>query len=316
MSVQWVPDHFRLRYTLSDKTLFSAELPVERARFRLRDLLLALGSLQIPPAWENRSSSRSRGFLVRSMPVAGPQAVLSRQGGYLRYVYMQYPRFYIDLHGSFEDYRKSFASKTRSTLQRKANKFDKHCGGRAVWRVYKTPEQLNEFFELARQVSQKTYQERLLDAGLPSSDHFRAEAQEQARRGEVRAYLLFDGEQPVSYLYCPAHEGVLLYSYLGYDPAYQKLSVGTVLQWHALRDIFDEGLFDYFDFTEGFSEHKRLFSNGSIGCADVLYMPRSLRNSLLIGSHYSFSNLASWVGGRLEQYGLKSRVRRVIRFGR
>ncbi len=39
-----------------------------------------------------------------------------------------------------------------------------------------------------------------------------------ASTDSVRAYLLFLGGKPVSYLYLPAQGGRLLYSFLGYRP--------------------------------------------------------------------------------------------------
>ena len=44
-------------------------------------------------------------------------------------------------------------------------------------------------------------------------------------------------------------EGIVDYAYLGYDPDYLHLSVGTVLQWLALDSLFAERRFRFFDFT-------------------------------------------------------------------
>jgi hypothetical protein len=78
-----------------------------------------------------------------------------------------------------------------------------------------------------------------------------------AAGGQVRAYLLFDGERP--YLYCPVQGDVVIYRYLGYDPDYARMSVGTVLQWLALEELFREARFRMFDFTEG--------ESGTSGCS-------------------------------------------------
>ncbi len=44
----------------------------------------------------------------------------------------------------------------------------------------------------------------------------------------VRAYLLFNDNEPVAYMYCPIQNDVLLYQYLGYDPEYMQWSVETI----------------------------------------------------------------------------------------
>src|SRR5512139_3024605 len=100
-----------------------------------------------------------------------------------------------------------------------------------------------------------------------------------AEAGQVRAYLLFDNDRPVAYLYCPASKGVLLYQYLGYDPEYSSWSVGTILQWLALEQLFGERTYELFDFTEGQSDQKRQFSTHSVRCANVYFLRRTLVNS-------------------------------------
>jgi hypothetical protein len=65
-------------------------------------------------------------------------------------------------------------------------------------------------------LSALTYQERLLDAGLPADAL--GEMQDLARRDAARAWLLFIDGRPASYLYAPAEGAALRYAYLGYHP--------------------------------------------------------------------------------------------------
>jgi CelD/BcsL family acetyltransferase involved in cellulose biosynthesis len=173
-----------------------------------------------------------------------------------------------------------------------------------------------EFYRLARAVSAKTYQEKLLNAGLPESIEFQLLMNRLASEDNVRAFILFDGEQPVSYLYCPVHDGVLIYQFLGYDPEYLKLSVGTVLQWLALESLFAEDKFRLFDFTEGESDHKRLFATHSVRCANVFFLRSTLSNAMLLRCHLAMDQFSAWIGKKLDQYGLKAKVKKLIRFAR
>ena len=118
-----------------------------------------------------------------------------------------------------------------------------------------------------------------------------------------------------AYLYCPALDGALVYAYLGYDPEYMKLSVGTVLQWLALEQIFAEGRFTCFDFTEGQSDHKRLFATHEMRCANVMFLKRSLWLSLLVRVHAWTDRLSSAAGALAARWGVKSRLKRMLRFG-
>ena len=253
--------------------------------------------------------------MIRALPVGAELPTLAVVDGFIRYVTLQYKHCYIDLSIGMEAYRNKFSAKTRSTITRKVRKFQEHCGGQLKWRGYRTPEAMREFHRLAREVSLKTYQERLLDAGIPEDPSFIEEMVSLAERDEVRAYILYDGERPVSYLYCPAQDEALIYAFLGYDPDYLKLSVGTVLQWLALEELFAERRFAFFDFTEGQSDHKRLFATNERQCANVYFLERSLPRMLLLRMHALSDHLASWLGRLAERWGVRARLRRILRFG-
>ena len=296
------------KYQLSDWTLFSIALPLQ---CRSATLLGAPVPASQPPDTERQPESE--GFMIRALPIEERLPPLTRTGNYLRYVPLQYEHCYIDLGLGFKRYQEKFSSKTRATIKRKIRKYAKHCGGEIPWKIYREPEQMREFFQLAREVSALSYQERLLDAGLPGSEDYICEAEARAANGTVRAYILFDGDQPVSYLYCPIENDVLIYAYLGYDPNYMKHSVGTVLQWLALDSLFAEGGFKTFDFTEGQSDHKRLFSTHQMLRAHVFLIRPSLRNTAVIRSHHLMNRFSHWLGNTLEKYGLKARIKRLIR---
>lgn len=305
----WEVKPVTLKFQLSDKTLFSAELPLST---RSEDPLVTVPcSNLIPP--EEDPLPGSHGFLIRNLPIESTHAVLTSVGTYLRYIPLQYQHCFIDLSTSFEQYERKFSSKTKSTLRRKVRKFAENSGGRIVWKTYRSPDQLEEFFHHARSVSRLTYQERLLNVGLPDSDGFRENARRLALKDQLRAYLLFDREKPVSYLYCPEKDGVLKYAYLGYDPEYQYLSVGTVLQWLAVEQMFDEKRFRFFDFTEGNSNHKILFSSEQRLCANVYFIGRNWRDRALVYSQYGTNMLSAWLGKALDRYGMKARVKRLLR---
>ena len=299
-----------IKIRLGDKTLLAPKLWLQVREVSLDDEAPAVAEPEAPP---EAPQIDSQGFLIRSLGVVGRQPVLRRQQGYLCYVPSQYPRYYIDMRQSFDDYKNKFSSKTRSTLNRKVRKYAEYCGGRISWRIYITPQEMPEFYELARAVSKITYQEKLLDAGLPNSVEFFDEMVRLAREGRVRGFILFHQERPVSYLYCPIDNGVLIYAFLGYDPEYMNHSVGTVLQWLALEHLFQERSFRFFDFTEGQSEHKKLFATHSVQCANVFFLRTSLRNSLLLYSQKAFDDFSKSLGDMLHQLGIKTMVKKLIR---
>ncbi|MCP5140814.1 MAG: GNAT family N-acetyltransferase [Gammaproteobacteria bacterium] len=306
----WDTQTLPFRFRFSDWTF----LTITR-RLQCRSIGLLAQSLLdaalTPPT--DALTAGSDGFLIRAMPLNEDLPTISRIGTFLRYIPLQYWHSHIDLSTSFEAYQQKFSSKTRATLNRKVRKFAQHSGGEIRWHRYTTREEMDEFFRHARAVSALTYQERLLDAGIPGTDAFIESAKSLAAEGRVRAYALFDGERPISYLYCPIHDGVLIYAYLGYDPDYAQLSVGTVLQWLALESLFAEGHFRAFDFTEGQSEHKRLFATHQQMRGNVFFLRRTLANRILIATHHRMDRASSWVGDQLDKLGLKTRIKRFIR---
>ena len=306
----WERRDVPFKFQLSDMTLFSVRIPLQMRSERLADDTPPARALQVP---DDVLLAGSQGYGVRGLPMAGEPPVLSKTDGFLCYVPQRYHHCYIDLSQTFEQYQKKFSSKTRSTINRKIKKFADHCGGQVKWKLYREPGDMQDYFALARSVSKLTYQERLLDAGLPESDQFQREAEQLAADGRIRAWILFDGERPVSYLYCPVTDGVLSYSYVGYDPAYMDKSVGLVLQWLAVEQLFSEGIFRYFDFTEGQSDHKRLFSTHQRQCANVFFIRDSLRSRVIVSAHRLVDGLSVWAGEMLERHGLKAKLKRLLR---
>lgn len=231
----------------------------------------------------------------------------------VRYVPHQYRRYSLDLQGKFDDYLRTFSSKSRFTLRKKLRKFAERFGGTIAWRVYRTPEEIPEFHSLARQVSQRTYQEQLLDAGLPATEEFRTQLREAAARDGVRGFLLFDGDKPIAYMCCLIKGGVVRYDYVGHDHEYHDWSPGIVLLYSALEELHREGTHKMFDFTEGEGQLKEVFSRSSTECADIYYFRWSVRSLLLVAVHSAFELGSSASGRMLRVLGIKPFAKRIMR---
>jgi hypothetical protein len=131
--------------------------------------------------------------------------------------------------------------------------------------------------------------------------------------GTVRGYLLFLEGKPVSYLYCPIENRKFIYSHLGYLPEMAQHSVGTVLQMLVLEDIFNNEDADYFDFTEGQSPHKSLFSTHSTRCANFMFLKNSFNHKFWINLHIIFNTVFDGLIGLLDKMGIKAKIKKMIR---
>jgi len=306
----WTAKQGDLRFLLGEIPLFAVKFPLLIQETHFTKLLNApdrkISIEALPPATE--------GFLIRSQPVQQTLPRLSLFPDAIRYIPSQYERFYIELEGSFAEYLNKFSSKSRWTLLRKIRKFAAFSRGQVDWRVYRTVKEIEEYYPLARQVSAATYQERLLNAGLPEHGEFRTETFALARLDRVRGYLLFHDRKPIAYLFCAVEDpGILLYRYLGYDPEYQDWSPGTVLQYFVLERLFAEREIRLFDFTEGEGAQKRFLSTGSIHCADIYYFRRRLRTLMVVALHVSLEAFSKIVGDALNCLRLKRRIKTFLR---
>lgn len=226
------------------------------------------------------------------------------------WVRSSYPRHYASLDQGFEDYLAGFSAKSRSALKRKRRRLEEGCGGRLDVRMYKRADEAEAFYGHARAISALTYQERLLDAGLPVG--IDRKMRELAARDAVRAWLLLVDGRPVSYLYAPARGDCLLYAHLGYDPAFAELSPGTVLQLAAMQMLMEERRFRCFDFTEGDGQHKRLFATGAIPTVDLLLLRPTVANRAAVEALDAFDGGVALAKRAVERLGLGS-VARTLR---
>lgn len=306
---RWQETTYSLAYRIGEITLLSRAFPALTLKNHFLELTTNADEPR-PPKELLQGSVKAA--IVLSHPVEARLKRVHSSGRLLRYVPSHYIHYYTSLTGTFEDYLSKFSPKTRNTLKRKVRRFLEQGEGSGI-REYKRPEDMNEFLSLARLISASTYQEKLFDAGIPAGPAFVAELEERASRNAVRAYLLFLRSQPVAYLCCPADGPVLLYSYLGYKSEVANLSPGTVLQYLAFDLLFQEQQFTVFDFTQGQGDHKRFFGTHEILCADLLYFRNALSSQVWVRAHAAIDDLSALTGRALERFGLKARIKRLIR---
>ena len=305
----WEEVPFELAYRLGEITLFTRAFRALNLRSHFFDL--PADPMQPAPPFR-RLGTECDVIVTRSHPISERLPPLTVVAGALRYVPDQFTRFHTSLDGTFADYVEKFSAKTRSTLRRKVKKF-LDSGEGSTMRSFAQPDEIAEFHRLARVVSVRTYQEKLLDAGIPENPGFVRELEALASRNAVRAYVLMLRGEAIAYLCCPVVQDVLLYKYLGYDPEHAALSPGTVLQYLVFEELFRDGTFRAFDFTEGQGEHKKFFGTHSTLCANICYFPPTLASRFWIGLHLGLDRFSSAVGQMLSRVGLKKILKRLIR---
>jgi CelD/BcsL family acetyltransferase involved in cellulose biosynthesis len=296
-----------LKFEIGARTLFTVRRALQRVPLSLADA--RSGALPALPALPRAAD----GYSITSLPEALVSEAIARSGGMLPFVRQRYTRYYLDFAPGFEAWFAGLSSSTRQGLRRKAKKIAAESGGELDVRSFRAPAELELFHQVARRISLRTYQERLLGSGLPDTPEFLAEMLALAAMDQVRAWLLYIGAEPVAYLYCPAVGDTLLYAYLGHDPAFNDWSPGAVLQLRAMQEIFDERRFAWFDFTEGEGQHKRQLASGGVACVDLLLLRPTSANRFAVAALGGFNRAVAGAKRAVHNAGLAGLAKRLRR---
>lgn len=301
-------DPVTIDFTLGSRRLLAVPRRLAVWSFSLEDVLAASAGAPLPeppPAGDD-------GLRLLSVPIMALPAITARFPELIAGARQDYRRHYIDMSLGHDGYMARFSGKTRSTLRRKAKKLAEETGGYTVTR-HTTPAEVEAFLAEALPLSARTYQARLLDAGLPDSPEARRAMLEAAEAGRIRCFLLHASGKAMAYLSLPVVGETLIYAHLGYDPASARLSPGTVLQMDALEQLFSEQCFRWFDFTEGEGAHKALFGTHDAACASVMLLRPSLTNRALLGARAGFDALVSESKALAQRSGALGSIRSLLR---
>lgn len=252
------------------------------------------------------------GVRVLSAPTERLDELAARLPGFVAGGRQDYRRHYIDMGQSFADYLAQFSGKTRSTLRRKARKLAEETGGYTIT-DHRSPAEIERFLTAALPLSARTYQARLLDAGLPDTAVARRAMLEAAEDDRMRAFLLHAGGQAIAYLALPVVGETLVYAHLGYDPDHARLSPGTVLQMDALELLFAEERYRWFDFTEGEGAHKAMFGTHNAACTSLMLLRPTLANRALLMSRGAFDAGVAQAKALAVKSGALGRIRAGLR---
>jgi CelD/BcsL family acetyltransferase involved in cellulose biosynthesis len=163
---------------------------------------------------------------------------------------------YISLPHTANSLLKNFGSKLRHNLRREFRKAEKNF--KTNWLNYSDKQSwdigMPIFFELhqKRWTSKRfpgTYaEEKLRNFHLDIAKSF-------SQKGWLGLYVLEFSGKPVSVLYGFKYQSKFYFYLSGFDPAYYRYSVGTLLQAYVMMQCIKEGLSE-FDFLRGAEEYK------------------------------------------------------------
>jgi hypothetical protein len=234
--------------------------------------------------------------------------------GYIHHIYSVYRHYFVDTSGDFSEYMTRFKGKTLNSLKRKIKKIEKSNKEKPYFLEFKNTSGVEEFLKIAKNISEKSYQEKLLGRNLPTDEDFKNKLLIMADKNEFRGYILYAEDTPIAYNLCPIYgQGIMLYDFTGYDPEYSRYSAGTVLQYKIIEDCFHDPLIATYDLCTGEGQHKEFFATGYKTCCDVFYFPATAFYISTVYLKYMIEYVARGIISSLDKLGIKARIKKFIR---
>ena len=165
---EFEPVTVSLAFRLGEVTLFDRKLVGLADRRHFLQQLASAGPPEVP-----QCAADCGFFFFPTYPVESAPVVVSRRGDWIVYTPYTFRNYFVDLRqGSFDDYLAKFSGKTRATLRKKLKRAAEPGGGAIRFSIHRSPSEIERFMDVALPLSERTYQARLLHAGLPVSREF------------------------------------------------------------------------------------------------------------------------------------------------
>jgi Acetyltransferase (GNAT) domain len=183
------------------------------------------------------------------------------------------PHHLMRLAGTIEEVFRGFSGSHRQSIKSHGRKIEKKLGERLKVRCFRDPGELETAISLIEEVAKKTYH-RGLGVGFDDSARSRQIFQFYAENGQLRMYVVLDGDKPIAFWVGVVYGGWFHSDHTGFDSEYRDCSPGTYLQVKMIEDFCREGLHGI-DFGLGDAEYKRRFGNETFEESPVsLFAPR------------------------------------------
>lgn len=179
--------------------------------------------------------------------------------------------------GDYETYLASLGKVSRKELRRNARALLGDAAMACEVRVYRTPAEAEIFLQHGMLVSEKTYQRRDLGLGLFAGGNAERAIRFAASVDALRGCILYINGAPVAFEYGFIWAGVCAMRQAGYDPAWARSQVGSVLFSEFIRGCeSEERPIHTFDLMPGLNLFKLRTTNEKIRIQHFRLFPRSV----------------------------------------
>jgi len=184
------------------------------------------------------------------------------------------PHWQTHLPDSIEAFYKGKLASRKRYLKRYSAALENACSGPVEMVRYSSQDKLDYVISAASEMSAKTYK-HALDVGFRDDCLTRSLLTEAARRGQLRAYVLYAGGKACAFEFGFEYGNTFFPEHIGYDPALSSCSPGTVLFIKVLEDLIQDSDVSVLDYGFGAATYKERFGTRSWPEASVyVFAPR------------------------------------------
>ena len=181
-----------------------------------------------------------------------------------------------DLPSSIDAFLQSRSSKTRSNVRYYRKKLLQTHGDTLEVRAFSDADCLEWLHRDIEAVAAHTYQ-RGLGVGYNGDALQRALIDLTARRGSLRAWVLYIAKAPAAFWFGWCFRDTFVSIANAFDPALSDLRVGQYLQMEVMGTLCEEPDVRVFDWGIGSAEYKRRFGDRVTYEAEIVLLRRSVR---------------------------------------
>ena len=214
---------------------------------------------------------------------------------------------------SLDGYLRQLGAHTRTDLRSTRKRFAAHVGAGHSTRCFRAPDEVPAFIAAAGAVSRKTWQYRLMGAGLRDDETLCRRHVALAQRGWFRSYVLYAGEKPIAFQLGFVYRGRFYSEQMGYDPDWAPHHVGIFLHTEIIADLAANGSVREIDFGNGDSLYKKRLSTASTVEGYFYLIPSHRGGRLLVAGIRTTNAVSGVLGATLGRFGLRTKTRDLMR---
>lgn len=213
-----------------------------------------------------------------------------------------------------EEYYQSLSVGGKVSKKRRYRDLHRDFVGRIEIKCFRDASEIDAMIQDVEQVAKTSYQ-RGLGVGFANTPARREGLRLMAARGWLRAYVLYLGDRPCSYLIGDINQGIFGADYNGFDPEFGKYSPGMFLMTKIIEGFCSaEGeRVTGIDFGPGYAQYKEILSNQQwqetavhIFAPSVKGVSLNLTRTVVAGADRAIKNV-------LARMGLLSKIKKQLR---